>query len=199
VYGDRVSEVAVLARNSESVTPLAAELRGVLAGEAIEVQTWRETMPELDQLIILDDGGMYIMLAILVVVVGFGILNTILMAVLERKKEFGVILALGLRPGAVFRVVYLESLMLALVGLLVGIAIALPVILYYQAHPIAITGGEAIQAMELFGIEPQITWRLTPANPLGSTAVILGVALLAALYPAFKASRGRPVDVLRSL
>jgi ABC-type lipoprotein release transport system permease subunit len=169
-----------------------------VAGTPTEVHTWRESMPELEQFIILDDAGMYITLAILVVVVGFGILNTILMAVLERQREFGVVLALGLRPRAIFRIVYLESLMLALVGLAVGLGIALPLILYLQAHPVELTGNMA-GAVELFGFEPQITWKLKPLNPLGSIATILGVAVVAALYPAIKASRGRPVDALRSL
>jgi len=198
VYGDRVSEVAILAGDSDAVPALARNVREAVAGTPTEVHTWRESMPELEQFIILDDAGMYITLAILVVVVGFGILNTILMAVLERQREFGVVLALGLRPRAIFRIVYLESLMLALVGLAVGLAIALPLILYLQAHPVALTGNMA-GAVELFGFEPQVTWKLKPLNPLGSIATILGVAVIAALYPAIKASRGRPVDALRSL
>jgi ABC-type lipoprotein release transport system permease subunit len=198
VYGQRVSEVAILAGDSDAVPAVATALRGALSEDAAEVHTWREEMPELEQLIFLDDAGMYIMLAILVVVVGFGILNTILMAVLERRREFGVVKALGLRPGAIFRVVYLESMMLALVGLGIGLALAFPLVLYFQANPITLTGN-AVEAMELFGIEPQATWKLKPLNPLGSVLTILVVALVAALYPALKASRGRPVDALRSL
>jgi ABC-type lipoprotein release transport system permease subunit len=197
VYDDRISELAILASDSDAVPALATRVRAAVDGDA-EVHTWRESMPELEQFIVLDDAGMYIMLAILVVVVAFGILNTILMAVLERKREFGVVLALGLRPGAIFRIVYLESLMLALVGLGIGLAVALPLILWLQANPVPLTGDMA-GAAELFGIEPMITWKLKPLNPLGSIATILGVAVLAALYPAVKASRGRPVDALRSL
>lgn len=198
VYGDRVSEVAILASDSDEVPVVAASLRSQLSGQDVEIHAWWETMPELDQLILLDDAGMYMMLAILVVVVGFGILNTILMAVLERKREFGVVLALGLRRGSIFRIVYLESLLLAIVGLVIGLAAALPLVLWFQANPIALTG-EAVEAMAMFGIEPQMTWKLTPQNPIGSVFTILGVAVLAALYPAIKASRGRPVDVMRSL
>ena len=104
----------------------------------------------------------------------------------------------GLSPGAVFRMVYLESLLLAGVGLVVGLGIALPLVLYFQAHPIPL-GGDVGQVAELFGMEPVITWKLRPGNPVGSVLTILGVAVAAALYPAVKASRGRPVDALRSL
>lgn len=198
VYGDRVSEVAILAGDSDEVPALATRVRAALGDQGAEVHTWRESMPELEQFIVLDDAGMYIMLVILVVVVAFGILNTILMAVLERKRELGVVLALGLRPRAIFRIVYLESLMLAVLGLGIGLAIALPLILYLQANPVPLTG-DAAAALELFGIEAQMTWKLKPLNPIGSIVTILGVAIVAALYPAIKASRGRPVDALRSL
>jgi len=198
VYQEKVSEVAILASDSDAVPALANAVRRVVDGRSAEVHTWRESMPELEQFILLDDAGMYVTLAILVVVVGFGILNTILMAVLERKREFGVVLALGLRPRSIFTIVYLESMMLALVGLAIGLAIALPLILYFESHPIALTG-DAVEAMELFGFEPLVTWKLKPLNPLGSIATILAVALVAALYPAAKASRARPVEALRGL
>ena len=88
--------------------------------------------------------------------------------------------------------------MLAGVGLVLGLVIGIPLVLYFQANPVALAGDSAA-AMELFGIEPLFVWKLKPLNPIGSTLTILGVAVVAALYPALKASRGRPVDVLRSL
>jgi ABC-type lipoprotein release transport system permease subunit len=201
VYGDRVSEVAILAADADAAGPVAARLLSILAGRAgaPSVHPWNELMPELEQFVILDDAGMYLLLVVLVVVVGFGILNTLLMSVLERSRELGVVLALGLRPGAVFRVVYWESMMIAAVGLLLGLALAIPLVLYFEAHPIPLTGEAAAGAMDMFGMEPVITWKLKPRNPIGSVVTILGVAALAALYPAFKASRSRPVDALRSL
>ena len=199
VYGDRVSEVAILASGADRTGPLRDRLASALPSEPpAEVYTWREAMPELEQILFLDALGMYILLIILVVVVAFGILNTILMAVLERQKEFGVCLALGLRPRAIFRIVYLESLMLAAVGLAIGLPLAIGLVLWLQAHPILLTG-EVAQAIEFLGVEPQVKWKFEVLNPIAATLVITGVAILAAVYPSFQASRGRPVDVLRSL
>jgi ABC-type lipoprotein release transport system permease subunit len=200
-YGDRVTEVALLAEDAEASPKLARTIAAALpeiSRSPAEVHTWEEIMPELEQLIFLDDAGMYILLVILVVVVAFGILNTILMSVLERSRELGVVLALGLRPSSVFRLIYLESMLLALGGLLIGLALAIPVVLYFEGHPVALTGN-AMAGMELFGIEPVMTWKLKPWNPIGSAITIFAVAAIAALYPALKASRGRPVDALRSL
>jgi ABC-type lipoprotein release transport system permease subunit len=201
VYGDRVTEVAILARDADSAPALAATLKRELAGlsgEATEVHTWQEVIPELQQFIFLDDAGMYMLLVILIIVVGFGILNTILMAVLERRRELGVVLALGLRPGAMFRLVYMESMLLAGVGLVFGLAVGIPLVLHFVAHPVHVSGAAA-GAFELWGIEPVMTWKLKPLNPIGSTITILGVAAVAALYPALKASRSRPVEALRAI
>jgi ABC-type lipoprotein release transport system permease subunit len=203
VYGDRISEIGLLAGSGAEARALRDGLRaslgeGGLTGGPVEVREWSELMPELDQLLELDSLGMYLMLLILIVVVGFGILNTILMSVLERRRELGVMMALGLRASLAVRIVFVESLMLAGVGLVLGLAVAVPLVLYMQWHPIPITG-EISAAWELFGTDPVMVGRLTLANPVGSSLLILAVAALAAWYPAFKAGRGRPVDAMASL
>jgi ABC-type lipoprotein release transport system permease subunit len=205
VYDERITEVAILADDADHTDPLLAALAPALSsvfgdvpGDVLELQGYEEMMPELVQLILIDDAGMYIMLVILIVVVGFGILNTILMAILERTRELGVVLALGLRPASLFRMVYVESMLLAGVGLAIGLALSLPLLAYLHGVEIPLTGDIA-QSTEVFGMEPVLTFKLKPLNPIGSTITILFVAALAALYPALKASRSRPVDALRSL
>jgi putative ABC transport system permease protein len=202
VYEDRITEVAILADSAADAAPLRAELETLFAasplGAELELQDYEEMMPGLVQLILIDDAGMYIMLAILIVVVGFGILNTILMAILERTRELGVILALGLKPIALFRMVYLESMMLAGVGLAVGLAIALPPLAWLNGVEFPL-GGDLAKATEIWGMEPVLVFKLLPSNPIYSTLTVIIVAILAALYPALKASRARPVDALRSL
>ncbi|MEE2674808.1 MAG: FtsX-like permease family protein [Myxococcota bacterium] len=197
VYGDRLTEIAVRLESADDVGPVRDALAVGLT-EA-EVHTWDELMPELEQFVVLDDAGMYIMLVILIVVVGFGILNTILMAILERVRELGMMMALGLRPGAVFRVVYWESIFVAGVGLVIGLALAVPTVAYFVANPIPLTGDAMSGMTELVGMEPVITFELEFSNPIVSALTILVVGLIAAFYPALKASRGRPVDALRSL
>ncbi len=196
VYGDRLSEIALRLDSADDVEPVAARLASRLSG--VEIHPWYELLPELEQFVILDDLGMYLMLAVLVVVVAFGILNTILMAILERTRELGMMMALGLRPGAVFRVVYWESTFTAGVGLLIGLLLSIPLVLVLAQNPIPL-GEEMAGMTEIVGMEPVMTFKLKPLNPIGSAATILVVGALAAVYPAFKASRGRPVDALRTL
>ena len=200
VYGDRLSEIAIRAQDAGASSSLAEELGLSLDPKRAEAHPWQEVMPDLAQSVVLDKAGMYGMIAILVVVVSFGIFNTILMAVLERKREFGVVLALGLRPRAIFRIVYIESILLAGVGLVLGLLVAIPLALYLQTHPISLANNEEmVAAFEIVGAEPLLSAKLVASNPLFSGLTILVVALVAALYPALRASRGKPVDVLRSI
>ena len=200
VYGDRLSEIAIRAQDAGASSDLAEELGLSLDPKRVEAHPWQEVMPDLAQSVVLDKAGMYGMIGILVVVVSFGIFNTILMAVLERKREFGVVLALGLRPRAIFRIVYIESILLAGVGLVLGLLVAIPLALYLQTHPISLANNEEmVAAFEVVGAEPLLSAKLVASNPLFSGLTILVVALVAALYPALRASRGKPVDVLRSL
>lgn len=200
VYGDRLSEIAIRAQDAGASSNLAEELGLSLDPKRVEAHPWQEVMPDLAQSVVLDKAGMYGMIGILVVVVSFGIFNTILMAVLERKREFGVVLALGLRPRAIFRIVYIESILLAGVGLVLGLLVAIPLALYLQTHPISLANNEEmVAAFEVVGAEPLLSAKLVASNPLFSGLTILVVALVAALYPALRASRGKPVDVLRSI
>ncbi len=200
-YEGRVSEVAMLtsepARLEETRSALAARVAR-LSPEPLDVNGWPIVMPELAQMIRIDDIQNYSMLGILIVVVAFGMLNTLLMSVLERQRELGVLLALGLAPRAIFGLVYVESLLLSALGLALGLALALPAAAFMQQHPIPL-GGTAAEMSEMFGITPVITWSLSVWNPLIAAGIMAAVAALAALYPAAKAASARPVDALRSL
>jgi putative ABC transport system permease protein len=207
VYEGRITEVAILAENADQSDSLLNALGATFATATnvsnakdldLELETYAQMMPELVQLILIDDAGMYVTLIILIVVVGFGILNTILMAILERTRELGVVLALGLKPAALFRMIYLESMYLAGLGLFIGLSLSLPLLAWLHGVEIPL-GGDIAKGTELFGMEPVLVLKFDWMNPINSTITILFVAALAALYPALKASRARPIDALRSL
>ena len=194
-----LSHVAVFANSSEQVEGLEARLAAHFPSDTYEVAAWPELIPEMVQMIALDKIGNYLILAILVVVVAFGVLNTILMSVLERTREFGVLRAVGTKPGTVFWLVLIESLLICALGVTVGLLIGIPVVEYFERHPIPIQGEAALQAIELFGVEPVVMFRLNFWMALQAALAMLGVAMLAALAPAWGAARGRPVDALREV
>ena len=118
------------------------------------------------------------------------------MSVVERVREFGMMRAVGTRPGLIFRLVMLESTLLAVLGIAVGLALSIPVLLWLEGHAIPI-GSSAADMFEVFEVEPVIAFHLRRVDVIGAPLAILLVALLAAVPPAVRASRGRPVDAIR--
>jgi len=195
--GSAVSHVAVFVPQSGAMAPVSAGLARLFPDQRYEVLAWPELMPDLVQFMVLDDVGNWIGNSVLIVVVGFGLLNTILMSVFERVREFGVLRALGLRPRAVFALVLIESLQLTLLGIALGLALGIPLVLWLSAHPIPLTSDGMGAAVELFDLEPLIVFALARDQLVTLPLLLIGVGLLAALPPAYRASRGRPVDALR--
>ncbi len=196
--GNAVSHVAVFLPESSNLASVGAELDSGFPGESYEVLPWPELIPELVQFMVLDDVGNWIGNSVLIVVVGFGLLNTILMSVFERVREFGVLRALGLRPRAVFALVLIESVQLTLAGIAIGFAVGVPLVLWLAQHPIPITGENVRATSELFDLEPLIMFALGRDQLVTLPLLLIAVGVIAALPPAIRASRGRPVDALRA-
>ena len=127
----QVTQVAILLQQEGDSRMVARALRKQLTGEPVEVLTWRESIPMLAQILGLDHAFNYIMNGVILAMVGLGILNTILMRVLERRYEFGVCKALGLRPRQLAVTVIGESLALTAISLALGLALGLSVEHYF--------------------------------------------------------------------
>ena len=195
-YPGGLTHVALFATHGDLTGAVQARARQLFDAEH-EVLDWTELLPDIVQFMLLDDVSNYLVLAILIVVVAFGLLNTILMSVFERVREFGVLRALGVHRAAVFALVLTESLLISGIGIALGLAIGVPLMLWLGQSPIPLTYEGAQQTTELFGIEPVIQVKLAAAHLIWLPAALLAVGLVAALPPALRASRGRPVDALR--
>ncbi|MEZ5275746.1 MAG: FtsX-like permease family protein [Opitutaceae bacterium] len=180
----------------------AREIEGKVSGlgtkeHPLVTLTWRELLPgllegiELDMLI----GG--VMYLILVLVVAFSILNTFIMAVYERTREFGVMMAIGTTPWRLVRVLMLESGLLTLAGVLTGIALGSIITLYFARVGIDF-GEEAAAYMVQYGLPPRAYPELSPVTATLGPSVVLVVTLLAALLPVLKIRRLRPVEAIHT-
>ena len=196
--GEGVSHAAVFAEHGAGLPVLDARLRAAFPAASYEVLGWDELVPELVSFMRLNDVGDWMQNALLLIVVVFGLLNTILMSVFERVREFGVLRALGMRPRAVFGLVVLESIFLSLLGIALGFAVGVPLVLYLGGHPVHLVSQEMRSSLEVFGLEPLIMFSLSKSQLVGLPLTLIAVGLLAALLPAIRASRGRPVDALRA-
>ncbi len=159
---------------------------------------WKELMPGLVQTIKLDLSSSAIFYLILNIVVAFSILNTFLMAVMERTKEFGVMLSMGTGPGRLFKILLLESVALTLIGVALGCIGGCLVTLWFQEHGIDISAlsANATDMLAAYGISGKIYPRLSVVSALTWPAIIVVLSLLAALYPALKVRKLRPVEAL---
>ena len=198
VFPDGISHVAFFASASDRAEEIGAELEKLFSPGRHEILTWPDLVPDIVQFVVLDDIGNYLTLSIIIVVVAFGLLNTVLMSVFERVREFGVMRAVGARPRLVFWLVLVESALISTIGIAIGLAIGIPLVLWLAQHPIPMPGGqEASDVLALFDIEPVLIFRLTMSQVVSLVAILLVVSMLAALPPAVRAGRGRPVDALR--
>ncbi|MEX2639637.1 MAG: ABC transporter permease [Balneolales bacterium] len=165
---------------------VAEALRGNLPnGRNYTVLIWPEMMPELLQGIEFDRAGMYVMLGILYVVIAFGLFGTILTMTLERLREFGVLLSVGMQRTQLSLIVFIETLFISILGVLTGFVISFPIIYYLSLNPIEITGDMADTMLDM-GVEPIYQFALTPNIFYNQGLIIFMLALVICLYPAFK-------------
>jgi putative ABC transport system permease protein len=151
-------------------------------GHRYEIMTWADMMPELVQAIETDNAGGLIMVFVIYMVIGFGILGTILMMTMERAHEFGMLMAIGMKRSYLGMVAVVESVMLTLVGVVAGIAVGVPIMYYFHVHPIRMTGAAA-EATLRYGFEPIMPTSLDPMIVCWQAVTILVIALVADLYP----------------
>jgi putative ABC transport system permease protein len=203
VYSMRgaVHEVVIIAdalRNIAAIkTAIQAGLSSLKLKKPLTVLDWDELMPGLRQSIEMDLVSGLIFYLLLVLVVAFSILNTFLMAIFERTREFGVLMAIGTTPGRLTKVLLIESMTLTFIGVIAGILIGSLITLYFQAHGIDISG--ASELLSQFGITgriyPKLSWLSATSGPLA----VLIITFFAALYPAIKVRMLRPVEAMRTV
>jgi ABC-type lipoprotein release transport system permease subunit len=195
-----VHEVVIIARSLWDIRPvkkrIAAALPSLKTRPPLVVLDWNELMPGLRQSIEMDLVSGLVFYFLLVLVVAFSILNTFLMAIFERTREFGVLMAIGTTPGRLTKVLLIESMTMTLVGILAGIATGSLITLYFQAHGFDISG--ASELLSQFGITGRMYPRLSWVSALSGPAAVLVITFLAALYPALKVRRMRPVEAMKA-
>lgn len=174
---------------------VAAGLRTALPGD-FETLSWQEIMPEIDEHIRTDTASSAIILGVLYLLISFGIFATLLMMLAERQREFGMLIALGMKKLQLARMVLYESVFVTLSGCLLGITISIPLVWWLKEHPIRI-GGETAKTFEKFGFEAVFPASLTPSIFWNQALTVLFIGLLLSLYPVFKVMFLKPVEAMR--
>jgi ABC-type lipoprotein release transport system permease subunit len=186
-------EMAVLLSQNDMLDAIIGTLRENLPG--LDCKTWREIMPEVSLVEESTDLSMYIFMGIILAALVFGIVNTMLMAVLERIKELGMLMAIGMNKLRVFAMILLETMMLSLCGGIVGIVTGYLVTVIYSHRGINLA--RYAEAYERLGYESMIYPVASLDIDLRVTLMILLTGIIASLYPAWKAIQLKPAEALR--
>ena len=196
-----VHEVVTIATSLAEVDDIKAILKTALPSvnsqKPLIVLDWNELMPGLRQSIEMDLVSGLIFYLLLVLVVAFSILNTFLMAIFERTREFGVLMAIGTTPGRLTKVLLIESMTLTAIGIVAGIIIGSLITLYFQSHGIDFSG--ASELLSQFGITGRMYPKLSLLSATSGPLAVLVITFLAALYPALKVQRMHPVEAMRAI
>lgn len=200
-YGkDDATYVAIVLDDYRDTDKMRKMITAGVGNRQREVLSWDETQPDLAGIIAMDRGGNYISQILVGLLIAAGILNTLLMSVMERTKEFGVMMAIGMAPRTLFKLVVVESVWMAFAGLVIGIIITTPWYLYLYNVGIDFSGaiGDDYSAGGVL-IDPIFRIRLYKESIAAILAGLFGLTLLSGLYPAWRATRVAPVESLKTL
>jgi len=196
---DEASQVAVFLDDQRRSDAMVAAVAATLEDGSVAL-SWKETHPDLSSFILMKRGGGTFFAALILVLCAAGIFNTLFVSVMERMREFGILLAIGFSPGMLVALVLWESLWLGLVGLAGGAALTA-----YPYHYLATTGLDVsevyagAQSADVAGVAMSLVIRigLYPQNLATIALVALMATLAAGLYPAYRAAAARPVETIR--
>jgi putative ABC transport system permease protein len=188
VLEDAVHEIVVIAEKLNRVEALAQRIPQVLNNPNLEVSPWQQFARSFYVAMQADKQGAWIMLFIIILVVAIGVLNTVLMTVLERTREYGLMRAMGTRPQQIFKLVLFEVGLMATIGILIGMALSLPLNYLLSQHGIPMP-----QSFTYGGMEFTHYYSTVNANSLFIPAItVMLSAILVSLLPAFKAAKVAP-------
>jgi len=190
--GDRVSELAVLGPEYRHVDSLYRRIAAA-AGPGVEVLPWYELDPYLGSMLGVMDGWVVVWIVVVFLALSFGLVNTLVMAVFERVREIGLMLALGMTPWHILAQIIAESLLLLTLGLALGNALAWITIKPLEGGiDVSVVG----QGMEMFGASSVLYPALYFRDMLLASGIVIVLGFLASLSPAWRAARYEPVEAI---
>jgi len=184
-------------RSNRTIKAVKRDIISILGEGSTTARTWYELNPVLFQQIQGDSQTGQMMLGILYFIIFFGIFGTVLMMVSERKREFGVLVSIGMQKRKLQRIVVQEMILLGIFGLVAGLLASVPLITWFYVHPY-ILRGDLGKMMEDWGWEA-----VMPTAPVGpyffwQALIVLSMVLLAVVYPLRKIARLKEIEALRS-
>ena len=190
---DRLTSLIIMPKNPDETDELAMAIGGGIDKEWYKVLTWKDMLKDLLKLMEFDVASNMIIIYILYIVIAFGIFGTILTMMIERSKEFGMLISLGMKRKQLALVCLFESLLMSFTGAIAGAVLALPVVAWYHTHPIRFED-EMAEMMLQYGFEPISPFSADPMIFVTQAWIVFIMAMLIGLYPVYKIFRLKTVE-----
>ena len=190
--GDRVTEVVILGDDYRDVEPVYNKVRDRVSGD-VEVSRWFELNTYLGAMLKVMDGFILIWVIVIFLALSFGLVNTLVMAVFERVREIGLMLALGMKPANILSQIIIESMLLLIIGLIIGDLLAWATIVPLQS---GIDISAVAKGMEMMGASGILYPQLRLEDVILANVVVLVLGFFASLSPAWRASRYTPIEAI---
>jgi putative ABC transport system permease protein len=181
--------------NTKNPGAAAATVASAL-GNGFEVMTWEQLIPDVKQHIETDTSNAKYIQGVLYMLICFGIFGTLLMMMTERKFEMGMLVAIGMKKIKLMLLLLTESVFTVFSGCMLGIIASIPLVYYFNRHPLKI-GGDTAETYRRFGFEPIFPTSTDASNFIRQGIIVLIIGLLLSLYPMYKAMRLNPVKAMK--
>jgi len=190
--GDHVHEIALIGPGFREIDPVYAQVSAA-AGPELSTLPWYELDPYLGTMLGVMDGFILVWIIVIFMALSFGLVNTLVMAVFERVREIGLMLALGMKPGVILAQIIVESVLLLLIGLLIGNLLA-----WATVVPLAdgIDVSMVAEGMEMFGSSSMLYPELVLNDVVMANVIVILLGIVASLSPAWRASRYQPIEAI---
>lgn len=185
-------EIAILCDNITETETVKSQIK-----TNNSVESWDQLSPELGYAQEAMSNFIYIFMGIILLALAFGIVNTMLMAVLERKREIGMLLSVGMDKRKVFTMIILETLFLAFIAALLGVLLSIWTIEYFGRNGINLSA--VAKGLESLGMGARVFTKLPFAMYVDITLMTLSVALIAAIIPARRALKLNPAEAVKAI
>lgn len=193
---EMLTSVVIMVADNDDVAPVKKDLVSIL-GTNLEVMDWKEMNQLLLKQIESDRSSGLIMKGVLYMIIAFGILGTVMMMMAERKREFGILIAVGMRKYKLIITLILETVFIGVVGAVAGIVAGIPLIYYFLFHPIPLTG-QAGEMMLQMGFEPAMFFSISPSVFYNQALTIFIFTLIIGLYPVLNIRRLKVMNAIRN-
>jgi ABC-type lipoprotein release transport system permease subunit len=192
--GDQVSEIAIIDEDFRDIESLYAKIKAVTP-DGLEIRAWYELDSYLSSMLNMMDGFVLVWIIIIFLALSFGLVNTLVMAVFERTREIGLLQALGMRPSMIVYQILLESLLLLLIGLSIGNALAVATVLPLES---GLDISAVAEGMAMMGASSVLYPNLTLDDMILANVVVIILGILTSILPAWRAAKLNPVQAINS-